>query len=198
MFDGGDWSGAHLLERRIVMLGGPLEDGTVGRAAAELMMLDATGDGTVTLLVDSPGGSLDAGFALMDTIAALGVPVHATCVGRAEGAAVGVFASAHKRLAAPHSRFRLSEPVTEVSGPASTMARHAAHHQQRLERFAAALASATGQPAEHVEADLAAGRWLDAGEAVAYGLAHGLWEGRRSIDHPKPKRPPGFRPRVEE
>ncbi len=198
MFDAGDWSGAHLLDRRIVMVGGPLDDQTVGRVAAELMMLDATGDDAVAMLVDSPGGSLDAGFALMDTIGALGVPVHATCVGRAEGAAVGVFASACRRWAAPHSRFRLCEPVTEVSGPASALAAHAAHHQRRLERFAATLAAATGQPAEHVEADLAAGRWLDAGAAVAYGLAHALWEGRRGQDRPDPKIPPGLRPRVEE
>jgi ATP-dependent Clp protease protease subunit len=194
---GGGWDppaaapwGGPLFDRRVVMVSGPLDDHTVGRVAAELMMLDATGDDPVILLVDSPGGTLDAGFAVIDTVSALGVPVHATCVGRAEGVAVGVFAAAEHRLAAPHSRFRISEPFSEVTGPASAISRFAAHQQRRQEKFAAVLAAATGQPAEHVEADLAAGRWLSAAEAVAYGLAHGLWQPSPG----PPKRAPGFRP----
>lgn len=188
------WVEARLLERRVVFLRGGLDDELVGRVAAELMMLDASGDDPVKLQLDSPGGSLQAGFSLMDTIEALGVAVHASCVGRAEGAAVGVFAVADRRLAAPHARFRLAEPPAAASGHAAALSQFADHHQAQLSRFVAVVARATGRPAEHVEADMAVGRWLGAEEAVAYGLADGIWETPRQ-PRGAPEDPPGGRRR---
>lgn len=190
---GPDWLKQQLFERRIVFLRGSLDDDLVGRTAAELMTLDATGDDPVQLHIDSPGGSLQAAFALMDTIEALGVPVYASCVGRAEGSAVGVFAAAERRLMSPHARIRLAEPRESASGNAAELASFAGHYQAQLMRFVTVLARCTGRPAEHIEADLAAGRWLSAEEAVGYGIAHEIWVPRR--DRPPASRPPfGFRP----
>lgn len=189
---GRDWLKQQLFERRLVFLRGALEDDLVGRTAAELMTLDAMGDDPVQLHIDSPGGSLQAAFSLVDTIEALGVPVHASCVGRAEGSAVGVFAAAERRLMSPHARIHLVEPRESASGNAADLAGFAAHHQEQLMRFVAVLARCTGRPAEHIEADLVAGRWLSADEAVGYGIADGIWAPRRDRP-PAPRRPFGFR-----
>jgi len=143
--------------------------------AAQLMTLDASGDEPVQLHVDSPGGPLEPAFVLIDTIALLGVPVHALCVGRAEGAAVGVLAAGELRRAAPHSRFRLSQPDEKVGGVARDIERWVAHKQRLLDEFHRHLSAATGRPLEQVEADTAAGRFLDADEAVTYGLVHEVW-----------------------
>ncbi len=110
MSAGGPWEerpslDAQLLERRVVRLWGPLDDATVARACAEMMALDATGDGAVQLYVGSSGGPLHSAMSLIDTIDLLGVPVHVTCLGRAEGAAVGVVAAGARRVAAPHAQF---------------------------------------------------------------------------------------------
>ena len=88
---------AQLLERRVVRLWGPLDDMAVARACAELMALDATGDGAVQLYVGSSGGPLHAAMSFIDTMDLLGVPVNVICLGRVEGAAVGVVAAGVRR-----------------------------------------------------------------------------------------------------
>jgi ATP-dependent Clp protease, protease subunit len=192
---------AELLDRRVVRLWGPLDDATVAKACAEMMALDATGDGAVQLYVGSTGGAVHSALSLIDTMDLLGVPVHVTCLGRAEGAAVGVVAAGTRRVAAPHAQFHLSEPEVSVSGNASQLTAWAEHHRVELERFVQRLALATGRPAEHLEADLSLGRWLDSEEALRYGLVDEIWgpgrgPGPRSGGPPTagPQRPFGFGP----
>jgi len=166
---------AQLLDRRVVRLWGPLDDASVGRACAELMALDATGDEAVKLYVGSSEGPLHLALSIIDTMDLLGVPVHLTCLGRAQGAAVGIVAAGARRSAAPHAQFHLSEPDVSVSGTASQLAVWAEHHRAQLGRFVQRLAEATGRPAEHLEADLSIGRWLDAEDALHYGLVDSIW-----------------------
>jgi ATP-dependent Clp protease protease subunit len=105
-----------------------------------------------------------------------------------------------RRLAAPHARFRLSEPELSVTGSASQLAGWAEHLREELARFVARLAQATSRPSEHVEADLAAGRWLGAEEALVYGLIDEIWSSPAVPERPggpasRPSRPFGFGPR---
>jgi ATP-dependent Clp protease, protease subunit len=188
---------AQLLERRVVRLWGPLDDSSVARACAEMMALDATGDSAVQLYVGSSGGPLHSAMSLIDTMDLLGVPVHVTCLGRAEGAAVGVVAAGARRVAAPHAQFHLTEPEISVSGNASQLAAWAEQHRVELERFVKRLAQATGRPAEHLEADLSLGRWLSAEDALRYRLVDEIWgpgQGPSSSPPAGPARPFGFGP----
>jgi ATP-dependent Clp protease protease subunit len=185
-----------LLAQRIVSLRGALDEQVAGQAALELMSLDASGDEHVTIYLDSGTGTLDAAFMIIDVIDLLGVPVHATCLGRAEGPAVAVIAAADHRFAAPHASFRLSEPVSSAHGRAQDMQRFAEQQRMMLERFVARLAEATGRPPEHVEADLCAGRYLDAREALEYGLVDEIWTPARAGGQAdKDRGPLGFQPR---
>jgi ATP-dependent Clp protease protease subunit len=186
-----EWVRSELFGRRVVLLRGELDDQLAGQVAAELMMLDASDDGAVVLHVDSTGGSLLAAFTVIDTMDALGVPVEVVCVGRAEGAAVGVVAAGARRYASPHAQLHLSEPSSSVTGSARDIEAWAAQHQHQLSRYVQRLADATHRPFEHIEADLAMGRWLSADEAVAYGLIDGLWRARPGSP---PRRPIGFGP----
>lgn len=165
---------AALLDQRVVRLWGVLDDRAANQACAEMMALDATGDDPVKLYLSSSGGSLQPALAVIDTMDLLGVPVHVNCLGRAEGTAAAVVAAGTRRSAAPHARFCLKEPVVEASGNAAEMAAWAEHYRGQLERFVARVAQATGRPVEHVEADMAMGRWLSAGEALTYGLVDSI------------------------
>ena len=189
------WVRARLFEQRIVVVRGELTDELAGQAAAELMTLDASGDEPVALHLDCAGGTLEAAFTLMDTIDLLGVPVHVTCLGRVEGPAVGVVAVAPRRTTAPHTRFRLAVPEVTVQGRARDLEQWADHYRDRLDRFVSRLAAASRRPAEHVEADVLAGRWLTAEEAVRYGLVDEVVRPGATV-RPLPSAPArfGFRP----
>lgn len=170
-----------LFERRIVLIGGPLDQLTASAAAARLMLLDADrrseghpdGD-TVELHLSCPDADLDAAAMLAETIELMGVPVQALARGVVGGPAVAVYAAAGLRRAHPHALFRLTEPRVEADGNADEIAARVAQHEQQLARVHALIAAATGRDVATVAADLRAGLALPAEEAVAYGLVHEL------------------------
>ena len=184
------WMNAELFARRVVLVSGVLDDAAAGEIAVQLMTLDASGDDHITLQVNASGTNLQAAFTVMDTIDLLGVPVHALCVGRAEGPAVGVIAIAHQRRAAPHASFRLSPPRFESAGTASEVAEWSLHCQRQFDRFCDRLAAATGQSSGRIADDLEASRTLSAREAVRYGLIDTIGHG--GGHQPPRSRPFGF------
>ncbi len=164
------WLQERLFERRVVFLTGRLDDAAAGRAAAELMTLGATGDAPIDLYVDSPNGTLEAAFVLIDTLDLLHVTVRAHCLGQAAGPALGVLAAADQRAAAPHAGFRLVQPAGQFAGTADQVAAQAQRHAELLRRFQARLARATGRSLDEIAHDMRHGRYLDAREAFEYGL----------------------------
>lgn len=159
-----------MFSERVVLMCGDLDHDLASDVCLQLMALDASGDDPVQLRVDSGGGALDAAFAVIDVIDLLGVDVRATCAGRAIGPSVGVLAVAGRRLATPHSRLRLLEPLVSFAGAPDEIERCVRHRRDQLSRFCTRLASATGQPLEKIEADMRSGRYLSAEEALEYGL----------------------------
>jgi len=193
--DGVNWAEdirALLFDRRVVLLSRRLDAETTNRAAAELMTLDALGDEPIELQIDCAEGELEAALSLMDVIDLVGVPVHATARGLVGGPAVGVLAVSTHRRATQHASFRLYEPKASFRGNAGDLAQWADHSLERSRLFCHRLAAAVHRPAEHVEADVAAGRFLSAEEALAYGLIDEISGARRGEG---PARPIGFAPR---
>jgi len=165
-----DWLRERLFERRIVLLTGPLDAALAAQVAAQLTALDTPDADPVTLHIDSADGDLAAAFAVMDAIDALGVAVHALCRGQVGGPSLGVVAAAAHRTAMAHARFRLAQPRTRFSGTPDAIAAQSREQQDLMWRLHARLARATGRPAEEIAEDLRRGRYLDAREALAYGL----------------------------
>jgi ATP-dependent Clp protease protease subunit len=164
------WLHERLFERRIVSVTGRLDDSVTVQAAAELMTLDATGDGPIEIYLDSPDGTLEAAFILIDTLRMLHVTVRVHCRGQVGGPAIGVAAAADYRLAFPHTRFRLFQPTAQFSGTVVQIASYSRQQQELLWKFQARVAKATGRPVEEIAGDLRRGRHLDAPEALEYGL----------------------------
>jgi ATP-dependent Clp protease, protease subunit len=204
----GSWLEERLFERRIVLCRGELDDPLAGRVAAELMTLDALGDGAIELQLDSEGASLEAAWTLIDVIDLLGVPLNIVCSGRVEGAAVGLLSAGGRRTALPHARFRLTDPQLKISGRASELGAQLDHHRARLSRLHERVAATTGRPLLEVTNDFRSGRSLDAAEALDYRLVDEIAGDKvpiRSIGSPRRhpvngkrpenKGPLGFRPR---
>src|SRR5216684_1430725 len=96
--------------------------------------------------------------------------LRAHCRGQVGGPAIGVAAAADHRSASPHTRFRLFQPTAQFSGTPDQIASHSRQQQELLWRFHARLAQVTGRPAEEIAEDLGRGLYLDAREALDYGL----------------------------
>jgi ATP-dependent Clp protease, protease subunit len=164
------WLQEKLFERRIVLLTGPLDERLAAEAAAALMTLDAAGALPIDLHVDSAGGAIDAAFVVIDTIDHLRGPVRVRCRGQVGGPSIGVVAAADRSVAAPHTRFRLAQPTARFSGTPDAIAARNREQQDLLWRLYARLARRTGRPAEEIAEDIRAGRYLDATQALEYGL----------------------------
>jgi ATP-dependent Clp protease, protease subunit len=195
-----DWSDTlaqRLFEQRVVLLHGALNDLTATRVAAELMTLDAEGDGPISLRVDGSGGtagSLALALTLMDVVELLGVPVQALCLGLLGAPAIGVVAVCSGRAAMPSTRFHLREPDTQMEVHARDVAQWSDLRAEERQRFCARLAAATGRAEDQLAADLAAGTFMGADEAVAYGIIDEVCRPDAPI-HQLPGPPMGFHPR---
>jgi ATP-dependent Clp protease protease subunit len=167
-----DETARRLFERRTVLLTGALEGEASSLAAASLMALDAEGDEPVTLLVNSPGGSVEAVVAVVDVVDLLGVPVEATVIGQAAGTAAVVVACATpgRRRAAPNARVSLRLAGGALEGPAGRLEQEAAALVAARDRLVDRLVVATGRPRDELAEATDRGAVLSAEEAVAFGL----------------------------
>jgi ATP-dependent Clp protease protease subunit len=159
-----------LLDQRVVLLVGALDEARATRVAAELMTLDADGDDPVTLRVDCGEAAFAPALTLMDVIELMGVPVHALCLGQVGTGAVGIVAVCARRSALPSARVALGEPSTRLETHVRNVAHWVEVHAAERRRFCERVGAAVGRAADAVEADLDRGRFFDAEEALAYGL----------------------------
>lgn len=159
-----------LLKHRVVLVAGTLDSRTMTDAAAQLMLLDATGDDPIELRLMCPSGDLDAALALADAIDLLGVDVRACAAGVVGGPALAPFVAGTTRVAHPHATFILRHPDLSASGRAEDVALTVSRHRRQLDAFHSRLASACGQPPERIAEDMRTGLVLSAEEARHYGL----------------------------
>jgi ATP-dependent Clp protease, protease subunit len=166
----GGWLQEQLFERRIVIVTGPLDDGAAAKAAAALLALDAGGERPIELHLESPDGALGAAFVLIDTANMLRSTLRVLCRGQIGGPVIGVVAAADHRVAAPHARFHLSQPTTRFAGTPEEIVAQSRQQQELLWKLYGQLTRRTGRPAEEIAEDMRRGRYLDAREALDYGL----------------------------
>lgn len=168
-----------LLERRTVLLFGPLTHGAATRAAAQVMALDAEGEGEISLHISCQDGELLAALMLAETIDLATSPVIATAKGMVAGVALAPFAAADRRVASSRAMFRLSEPTLSLEAVASELTTRTEELLTHVGRLRAWIAEATGQPPTSVADDMERGRMLDASAALDYGLLDEILSGPR-------------------
>lgn len=167
---------SRLLKDRIVFLGGPIDDGAANLIIAQMLFLSNEDSKTdVHLYINSPGGSITAGLAIYDTIQFLRCDVATYCIGQAASMAAVLLAGGKpgKRFLLANNRILLHQPLItgELIGPATDLDIEAQEILRLRARLYDILAKHTGQTVEKVEKDCDRNLWLDAAEAIAYGLA---------------------------
>jgi len=165
---------SRLLKDRIIFLVGEINDVTANIVIAQMLFLDAeNSERDIHLYINSGGGLVTAGLAVFDTMNYVKSPVSTMCVGQAcSMAAVLLAAGARgKRRLLPNSRVMIHQPLGGFRGQASDIEIHAREILQIKKKINLLLASLTGKSEKRVAADTERDHFLDAPEAVAYGLA---------------------------
>jgi ATP-dependent Clp protease protease subunit len=173
----GNWLQEQLFERRIVLVTGRLDDDAAVKAAAALLTLDASGNRPIELHLDSTGGALGATFVLVDTANALRSELRVLCRGQVGGPTIAVLSAADHRAATSHTRFHLAQPTARFTGTPEAIAAQSRQQQELLWKLYGHLARRIGRPAEEIAEDMRRGRYLDAREALAYGLIDEIMAG---------------------
>ena len=156
------------------------------RVISALLALEADdAEAPITIIVNSPGGSVTAGFAIYDTIRFIQPRVRIVCAGLAASIATVILLGADKedRLSMPNTRLLIHQPMIPMTvyGPASDLEITANELLKTRSRINELLAAETGQPIERVERDTLRDYWLTADEAVEYGLISRIVERRADL-----------------
>jgi ATP-dependent Clp protease, protease subunit len=164
---------SRLLRERIVFLQGPIDAAIANVVVAQLLHLEADDpDKDVCLYVNSPGGEVDAGLAIYDTMRFIKPQVQTVCCGIAMsmGSVVLCGGTDGKRYSLPNSRILIHQPTGGFQGQATDIAIHAEEAIKTRERLEALYALHTGQPLERVHADMERDNFMTPDEAREYGL----------------------------
>ena len=167
---------SRLLKDRIVFLGGQVDDISANLIIAQMLFLSNEDSKTdIHFYINSPGGSITAGLAIYDTIQFLRCDVATYCVGQAAsmGAVLLAGGRKNKRFLLNNSRVLLHQPLISgiLQGPATDLEIEAKEILRLRERLYKILAEHTGQSEEKIEKDCDRNLWLEANEAIEYGLA---------------------------
>lgn len=166
---------SRLLSDRIIFLGEDVNDTTAALITAQLLFLEGQDpDKDISLYINSPGGSVTAGFAIFDTMNYIKCDVSTICIGLA--ASFGAFLLAAgakgKRFALPNAEIMIHQPAISggIKGPASDIKIMSDYMQKNKQRLNLLLAENTGRTLEEIERDTDRDNFMTAKEAEAYGL----------------------------
>lgn len=162
-----------LLEMRTILLSGEVNQRLAERAIAQLLVLDGKSVEPIRMLINSPGGHVESGFAIYDVMRYVRAPITVIGTGWVASIAVPILFGApkEKRLSLPNTRFLIHQPwVGGGGGPASDISIIATELLKLRDRLNELIAQETGQSVEKVSKDSDRDYWMTAQEALEYGI----------------------------
>ncbi len=164
---------SRLLKERVIFLVGPINDNVANLVVAQLLFLESENpDKEIHLYINSPGGSISAGMAIYDTMQFIKPDVSTLCIGMA--ASMGAFllqaGAKGKRFVLPNSTVMIHQPLGGFQGQATDIEIHAKYILSLRERLYLLMAQHTGRSVEEIARDSERDKFLNAADAVEYGL----------------------------
>ena len=164
---------SRLLKDRIIFLGTAIDDDVANIVVAQLLFLESQdSEKDIKLYINSPGGSVTAGLAIYDAMQLIKPDVQTICIGMAAsmGAVLLSGGAKGKRFALPNAEVMIHQVLGGAQGQASDIKIHAEHILRTRENLNKILAKHTGQPLKRIEQDTERDNFMEAKEAMAYGL----------------------------
>jgi ATP-dependent Clp protease protease subunit len=163
-----------LMKTRSVLLFGEVNKTLGEKIIKQLLVLDEESNDMITVYIDSPGGDVDAGFAIFDTMRYLSSPIRTVVMGLAAsmGAMILLAADKKHRIGFPNSRYLIHQPLISgnIRGVATEIEIHAVEMEKYRAKINEIIAKETGKNIEQVTHDTDRDFWLDAEQAREYGL----------------------------
>jgi ATP-dependent Clp protease protease subunit len=158
---------------RFVLVFGEVNDSLAQAICRRLLALSADSDAPITMFVSSPGGHVESGDAIHDVIRFIRAPVTTVGTGWVASAGAHIFLAPPKdrRVCLPNTRFMIHQPAGGAGGQATDIAIQAKEILRTRERLARVVAKQTGKPFDTVVSDMERDYWMNADEAVKYGIA---------------------------
>ena len=180
---------SRLLKENIVFIGTPIDDTIANLICAQLLHLESENpDRDISLYINSPGGDINALFAIYDTMQYIKPDITTICFGQAASAAAVLLAAGTpgKRLALPHSRVLIHQPYAGAQGQVSDIELASREIQRLKVQLEQILARHTGQDAEKIHTDTDRDFVMTAEEAVEYGIIDEVIDQRDLVDNSGP------------
>ncbi len=170
--EGPDPLAEKFLKTRQILLSGEINEENAEKVVRQLFILEADNDKPIYIFIDSPGGDVDAGFAIFDAIRFVNAPVYTIGMGLIASAAALILLASPKerRLGLPHSHYLIHQPSSGMKGVATDIEIHALEIAKTKAKINEIIAEETGTPLDKVTKDTDRDYWLTADESVSYGL----------------------------
>ena len=165
-----------LLQSRIVFIGDTITPELSNTVVSALLYLDSQSHEPIKLYINSPGGIVSAGFAIIDTMRTIESPVETVCVGMAASMAAVILACGEKgkRSMLQNSEVMIHQPLGGTEGQAADIAIVARYILKTKDKIYKLLSDMTGQTVKRIGHDADRNFWMDAEEAVKYGMADSI------------------------
>ncbi len=160
------------LKTRTILLTGEVDKDLSEKVIRHLLLLESLSSDPITILIDSPGGDVYAGFSIFDMIRFVNAPVRIVGMGLVASAAALILLAVPKerRFGLPNSSYLIHQPLSGIQGVATDIEIHARELEKTKVRLNEIIAEATGQSLERVSRDTDRDYWVNASEAISYGL----------------------------
>lgn len=160
------------LKTRQILLSGEVNKDLAEKIVRQLLILEADNSDPIYIYIDSPGGDVDAGFAIFDAIRFVNAPVYTIGMGliASAGALILLASPKERRLGLPHSHYLIHQPSSGMRGVATDIEIHAAEIAKTKAAINKIIADETGTELSKVEKDTDRDYWLNPEEALSYGL----------------------------
>jgi len=175
---------SRLLKDRVIFITGEIEDQMASIIVAELLFLDSDDNKTpISMYINSPGGVVSAGLAIIDTMHLINADVHTYCVGICASMGAMIFSQGKKgnRYILEHAELMIHQPLGGARGQATDILIQAKSIAKTKKILTEMLSEASGQPFEKVADDCERDHYLDAEETVEYGLADSVIKNNKQI-----------------
>ena len=161
-----------MLKTRTILLSGEINKELAEKTIRQLLLLEDTNSEPIRIFIDSPGGDADAGYAIFDMIRFVKPEVWTVGMGLVASAAaiVQLASPKERRVGLPNSHYLIHQPLSGIRGVATDIEIHAKELEKLREKINRLIAEETGNPQGQVEKDTDRDYWMNAAEAVSYGL----------------------------